>query len=95
MEMEARDHPIDKLYKRRDRFEIPDYQREEVWSTAQKQLLIDSILNGWKLPKLYLLKTGANTYDVVDGQQRLATIFEFMSGKLELSSETSHNFRRR
>lgn len=92
MEMEARDHPIDKLYKRRDRFEIPDYQREEVWNIAQKQLLIDSILNGWKLPKLYLLKTGANTYDVVDGQQRLATIFEFMSGKLELSSETSKNF---
>lgn len=92
MEMEARDHPIDKLYKRRDRFEIPDYQREEVWSTPQKQLLIDSILNGWKLPKLYLLKTGTNTYDVVDGQQRLSTIFEFMAGKLELSKETSENF---
>lgn len=40
---------LDKIYKRRDRYEIPEWQRGEVWDTAKKQQLIDSILRGWRL----------------------------------------------
>ena len=32
----------------------PDYQRPAVWSTSQKQLLMDTILRGYDIPKLYL-----------------------------------------
>ena len=70
---------IDKIYKRRDRYDIPDWQREEVWDDAKKRRLIDSILRGWKLPKFYFLKTSEDPeeFEVVDGQQRLAAIFGF------------------
>lgn len=82
------------MYKRRDRYEIPDWQREEVWGTAKKQLLIDSILRGWKLPKFYFLKGSEDLeeYEVVDGQQRLNAIFEFFSNDLPLSPDSQKEF---
>ena len=55
MKMTAEHRAIDKIYRRRDRYEIPDWQRGEVWDTAKKQRLIDSILRGWKLPKFYFV----------------------------------------
>jgi hypothetical protein len=91
MKMRTDKRELDKLYKRRDRYEIPDWQRDEVWDTPRKQLLIDTILRGWKIPKFYFVKNvgkGETTYDVVDGQQRLSAIFEFLAGELELSEET-------
>jgi len=33
MKMRAGQRALDKIYKRRDRYEIPDWQREEVWNT--------------------------------------------------------------
>lgn len=92
MDMESREQAIDKIYKRRNRYDIPEYQREEVWGVPEKQLLIDTILRGWKLPKFYFLKTSSTGYEVVDGQQRLAAIFDFLDGELELSPETSARF---
>ncbi len=85
---------LDKIYKRRDRYEIPDWQREKVWDVARKQSLIDSILRGWRLPKFYFVISDTNppTYEVVDGQQRLAAIFEFFADELELSDETAEKF---
>jgi uncharacterized protein with ParB-like and HNH nuclease domain len=84
MKMILRSRAIDKVYKRRDRIDMPDYQREEVWSTTKKQLLIDSILNGWHLPKLYFRKVDENSSECVDGQQRLSAIFEFFDDRLSL-----------
>ncbi|MFD4863598.1 DUF262 domain-containing protein, partial [Streptomyces atratus] len=94
MKMEPRSMALDKVFKRRGRYDIPDWQRDEVWSLQQKRLLIDSILNGWKLPKFYFAKTSSDPdeFDVVDGQQRLATIWEFQEDKLQLSDETAKRF---
>lgn len=50
MKLERRARAIDKVYKRRDRIDMPDFQREEVWPDTKKRLLIDSILKGWHLP---------------------------------------------
>ena len=47
MKMKSDKRAIDKIYKRRDRYEIPDWQRQEVWGKSKKQSLIDSILKGW------------------------------------------------
>lgn len=92
MKMRTDKRELDKLYKRRDRYEIPDWQREEVWDLARKQLLIDSILRGWRLPKFYFVKTSDQSYDVVDGQQRLSAIFEFLDGELPLSDDSTKIF---
>ncbi|MDQ3667811.1 MAG: DUF262 domain-containing protein [Acidobacteriota bacterium] len=92
MKMTAERRALDKIFRRRDRYEIPDWQREEVWDKAKKQRLIDSILRGWKLPKFYFLKTSDGEYEVVDGQQRLAAIFEFCSNELTLGKESAKRF---
>lgn len=84
MKMETRSRAIDKVYKRRDRIDMPDFQREEVWSVKKKRLLIDTILQGWHLPKFYFRKLEDGTVECVDGQQRLVAIFEFFDDQLEL-----------
>ena len=89
MKMETRSRAIDKIYKRRDRIEMPDFQREEVWSDDRKRLLIDSILRGWHLPKFYFRKTDDGGFDCVDGQQRLSAIFSFFEGSLTLADDTA------
>lgn len=92
MKMELRSRALDKLYKRRDRIEMPDFQREEVWEDDKKRLLIDSILRGWHLPKFYFRKTGEGTFECVDGQQRLTTIWEFNDNKLELDKAAAKKY---
>lgn len=67
----------------------PDFQRPAVWSRGQKQLLIDTILRGYDVPKLYWrqISSRPDKYDVVDGQQRLRTIFEFQNGDFTLAKD--------
>ncbi len=94
MKINSRERALDKIYKRRDRYEIPDWQRTEVWDRARKQQLIDSILRGWKLPKFYFVKASDDPeeFEVVDGQQRLTTIFEFFDNQLYLSADSTKRF---
>jgi len=67
---------------------MPDFQREEVWSTEKKRNLIDTILRGWHLPKFYFQKNDDDkTYECVDGQQRLVAIFEFFDNQLKLDDD--------
>lgn len=77
MKMTAGRRALDKIYKRRDRYDIPEWQRGEVWDELRKKNLIDSILRGWKLPKFYFVRLNDEDYEVVDGQQRLTAIYEF------------------
>src|SRR5574340_1262434 len=97
MKIRAESRALDKIYKRRDRYEIPDWQREEVWPQDKKQMLIDTILRGWKLPKFYFLRVSSDPdeYEVVDGQQRLMAIFEFFDNELPLSDESARLFKAR
>jgi hypothetical protein len=60
-----------------------DYQRTLVWSVSQKRLLIDTILRGYDIPKLYWRRIEKNRYEVVDGQQRLNAIWAFMSNEFD------------
>lgn len=92
MKMELRSRAIDKVYKRRDKIEMPDFQREEVWPESKKQLLVDSILHGWHLPKFYFKKQEDGSVDCVDGQQRLTAIFEFFDEQLVLSEPSQKEF---
>jgi hypothetical protein len=92
MKMTAGRRALDKIYKRRDRYDIPEWQRGKVWDTDRKQQLIDSILRGWKLPKFYFVKLDDDNFEVVDGQQRLAAIYAFCDNELALSAETEKEF---
>lgn len=92
MKMTAGRRALDKIYKRRDRYEIPEWQRGEVWDTNRKQQLIDSILRGWKLPKFYFVRLDEDDFEVVDGQQRLTAIYEFFANELPLSEESAKEF---
>lgn len=67
----------------------PEYQRGAVWTRSQKQLFVDSLLNDIDIPKLYFRKInkGDFEYEVVDGQQRLRTIFEFMENKFRMPKD--------
>ena len=62
----------------------PAWQRGSVWSTSKQALLIDSILRGYDIPMIYLREcTPATpyTYEVVDGQQRLRSLWNFIDGE--------------
>ncbi len=64
----------------------PSYQRSYVWKKTQKELLIDSLFLGYDLPKIYFHenRVGDKIFDVVDGQQRLRTIYDFVMNRLKL-----------
>lgn len=67
------------------------FQRNLVWREAHKRDFIDTILKGYPFPQIFLargpidLDTMSAIQCVVDGQQRLNTIQEFVSGKLEVN----------
>ena len=91
METNKRPWPISTVCGIQKRIDTnPDFQRPAVWGHAQKQLLIDTILRGYDIPKLYWRMTGKHpdTYEVVDGQQRLRAIWEFQAGKYALPKTT-------
>ncbi|NLH50781.1 MAG: DUF262 domain-containing protein [Myxococcales bacterium] len=58
----------------------PGFQRSSVWRNYDRQRLIESIIAGYPIPNIFLYKRtdGGNlVYDVIDGKQRLETIFMY------------------
>ncbi|MFA4987655.1 MAG: DUF262 domain-containing protein [Candidatus Brocadiia bacterium] len=56
----------------------PEFQRFFRWSSLQKTKLIESIMLGIPIPSLFVSQRDDGVWDVVDGLQRLSTIFEFV-----------------
>lgn len=86
---------------RRDKIDMdPPYQRRgRLWSDSDKAYLIDSIINGYDVPKLYIADfTWTNTklnkkklpYAIIDGKQRLESIFDFFDGKIVLNEDFTY-----
>ncbi|MBN9647707.1 DUF262 domain-containing protein [Terrisporobacter glycolicus] len=55
----------------------PDYQRLFRWSDSQRSDFIESILLGYPIPPIFVYQDSDGKWDVVDGVQRLSTIYEF------------------
>jgi hypothetical protein len=58
----------------------PGFQRKSVWSWTDRQRLIQSIIQAYPVPSIFLYKRehrGQPVYDVIDGKQRLETVFMF------------------
>ena len=85
------------VYSERDQIQLnPAYQRiSGIWTLEKRQLLIDSLINGFDVPKLYFhefvppKKVGAKKYRyaIVDGKQRIQTIWDFIDGVISLSED--------
>ena len=69
-----------------------NYQRsDKVWPSAAKSYLIETMLLGYPVPKLYLYQVldlrSRKTYkEIVDGQQRSVAIFQFYNDEFRLNN---------
>lgn len=88
MKINAKDPDISSIYQRIKRGSIdlrPDFQRDMVWNRAKKQGLIDTILRDWKFPPVFFVVTGNDQLmEVLDGQQRLSAIVEFLENEFAI-----------
>lgn len=94
-------HPSKPLlwwYKQRNVIDFdPPYQRKaRLWSRSDKAYLIDSIINGFDIPKLYmadfqmggaLLNSAGKEYAIIDGKQRFEAVFDFFNQTLTLNAD--------
>lgn len=62
----------------------PFFQRNLVWTNDAKSLFIESILLKLPISEVYLYEDTSGLLSVIDGQQRLSTIFHFMEGAFKL-----------
>lgn len=73
----------------------PDYQRfGKLWSKDKKQLLIDSIINGYDIPKIYFHYLASSSREInesgkllaiIDGKQRIEAVEDFLNDKIRIS----------
>lgn len=85
-----------RIYSEIDEIETsPEYQRNGgVWTPEKKQLLIDSIINNYDIPKIYFHQFSRDernkigkSYSIIDGKQRLETIWSFINNEFKLSDD--------
>lgn len=57
---------------------IPGFQRNYVWDIKRASKLIESLIIGLPVPQVFLYEEGRNSFLVIDGQQRLMTIYYFV-----------------
>lgn len=58
----------------------PEMQRKFVWDSLKCSRLIESIIMGLPIPPLFLLEIENNRYEIIDGFQRLSTLYNFING---------------
>ncbi len=81
-------YPIFTLCELKDHIDTsPDYQRPLVWPLSNKQLLIDTIFRGLDIPKFYWKEVDEDNFEVIDGQQRIRTIWEFHDNKFKIAKD--------
>lgn len=62
----------------------PEYQRRKRWDNGKKSRLIESFIMNVPLPPIFLYEYEYSKFEVMDGQQRLTSIFDFYSGNFAL-----------
>lgn len=69
----------------------PPYQRRSVWNLKDRRFFLDTVFRGYPCPPIFLHKTPGSSqqtvYAVVDGKQRLQTLFMFTDGELALATD--------
>lgn len=62
----------------------PEYQRRKRWDNTRKSRLIESFIMNVPLPPIFLYEYEYSKYEVMDGLQRLSSIYDFYSGNFSL-----------
>lgn len=65
----------------------PDFQRGDVWGEPKRKKLIDSILRGWQIPPIHVIRIDDMLQEVLDGQQRLRAIYSFLKNEFPISAK--------
>ena len=65
---------------------IPGFQRHYVWDIKRASKLIESLILGLPVPQLFLYEEGRNRFLVIDGQQRLMSIYYFIKQRFPAGS---------
>ena len=84
---ERRDFSFSEIKNRVDRWNIelqPDYQRNYVMKEFQASRLIESVLMWIPLPVVYFSEESNNKYSIIDGQQRITSIVNYMKNDFSL-----------
>jgi Protein of unknown function DUF262 len=66
------------MYERKEIIVHHEFQRLFRWDVGQKSRLIESILLGIPLPSIFVFEKDNGKWELIDGLQRLSTLFEFM-----------------
>ena len=69
----------------------PKYQREFVYDDKKRAAVINTIKNGFPLNVMYWAKTGDETYEVLDGQQRTISFCQYLNGDFSFEGKYAHN----
>lgn len=72
----------------------PSFQRDSVWKITHRRKFIQTILDGYPVPSIFLYHDDKGMYHVLDGKQRLETIFKFckIPGVSKENIEVKHQF---
>lgn len=62
-------------------FKIPSFQRNFVWDIQKASKLIESLIIGLPIPQIFLYEKGRNNFEIIDGQQRLLSLYFFIKGR--------------
>ena len=78
--------------RRHDQLDLnPPYQRRSVWNVKDRRFFLDTIFRGYPCPPLFIHKIGGTAektmYAVVDGKQRLQTLFQFVDDEVALATD--------
>jgi len=79
---------------------VPWFQRREVWHVKARSYLIDTLLRNLPVPTIIIResidpKTGKTIREVVDGQQRLVSVFQFYDGVLKINKAHREDLARK
>ncbi|UWD81960.1 DUF262 domain-containing protein [Curtobacterium flaccumfaciens] len=63
----------------------PAFQRGQVWPGEKRARLVDTVLRGWRIPPVHLVLESDESLSVLDGQQRLQALFDFLGDKFAVA----------
>lgn len=87
MRAEKSDLQIETIVSRIDAGELdlqPDFQRGEIWDIKRRKRLIDTVLRNWFIPAIHIVVDKDDTEVVLDGQQRLVAIRDFLHNEFSV-----------
>ena len=80
-----------------DEIELPDYQRDDVWPMSKRAILNETVLEygSNQIPEITVRQLEDDTYELVDGRQRITSLKKFKDNEVKLSGSYRREFKGR